>query len=172
MTQPASPAARRRILAALAASLVATTLPACGFKLRGPRPLSFASLYIGLDRNTSLYGMLRRQIMANGSTQVVDDPAQADARLEMLRDNRDREILSLSSAGRVREYTLEQTLGFRLVARDGRELLPPTLISARRDYNFDDAQVIAKEQEEALLYRDMEKDLVEQLVRRLAAVQP
>jgi hypothetical protein len=35
---------------------------------------------------------------------------------------------------------------------------------------FDETQVLAKESEEALLYRDMQADLVQQIMRRLAAV--
>jgi len=32
--------------------------------------------------------------------------------------------------------------------------------------------VLAKESEEALLYRDMQSDLVQQILRRLAAIKP
>ena len=101
---------------------------------------------------------------------MVEDRAAADARLEILRNIRGREILSLSSAGKVREYQLQQTITFRVVDRSGRELLPATMVSARREYNFDDSQVIAKQQEEALLFNDMESDLLQQMMRRLAAV--
>ena len=38
-----------------------------------------------------------------------------------------------------------------------------------RDITFNDSQVLAKEQEEALLYRDMLSDLVTQIMRRLQA---
>ena len=39
----------------------------------------------------------------------------------------------------------------------------------KRDISFNDAEVLAKEAEEALLYRDMQLDAVQQLVRRLQA---
>ena len=72
----------------------------------------------------------------------------------------------------MREYQLQRLMSFRLVGRNGNEWVAPTTISARREYNFDDAQVLAKEQEEALLFRDMQNDLVDQLMRRLAAAKP
>lgn len=162
--------ARRRLLIAAVTLAPALLLGGCGFKLRGPQPLAFSTLYVGADPNSPLGAGLRRQIPTSGTTVIVEDPAAAEARLEILRDVRSREILSLSGAGKVREYQLGQTITFRLVDREGTELLPTTSVSARREYNFDDSQVIAKEQEEVLLYRDMERDLQQQLMRRLAAV--
>ena len=164
------PSFKRRSLITLAACLPAIALAGCGFRLRGPQPLPFATIHVGVDPSTSFGASLRRQILISGTTEVVEDRAAADARLEILRNIRGREILSLSSAGKVREYQLQQTITFRVVDRSGRELLPATMVSARREYNFDDSQVIAKQQEEALLFNDMESDLLQQMMRRLAAV--
>ena len=46
---------------------------------------------------------------------------------------------------------------------------PPSEIVLRRDYSFNDQEQLSKESEEALLYRDMQTDAVQQLVRRLQA---
>ena len=81
---------------------------------------------------------------------------------------REKTILSLNSAGRVREFQLQYRYGFRLHDRSGRDLIEPATIVLTRDMSFDDAAVLAKEQEEALLWRDMEADLVQQILRRLA----
>ena len=72
----------------------------------------------------------------------------------------------------MREYQLVRTFGFRVSDANGRELIPPGEIVIRRDITFDDSQVLAKEAEEVLLMRDMEDDLVQQLLRRLAASKP
>jgi LPS-assembly lipoprotein len=40
----------------------------------------------------------------------------------------------------------------------------------RRDYSFNDQEQLSKESEEALLYRDMQTDAVQQLLRRLQAI--
>jgi LPS-assembly lipoprotein len=42
----------------------------------------------------------------------------------------------------------------------------------RRDISFSDALVLSKEAEEVLLWRDIQNDLVQQLLRRLAAAKP
>lgn len=163
---------RRRLILALGAAAMATSLPGCGFQLRGARPLPFASIHLAVSAHSDLGSSLRRRILANGSTEVVDDPAKAEVRLEILQNTPEREILTLTGAGKVREYELRHVMRFRLVGRNGAEWIAPTTIAAKREYNFDDSQVLAKEQEEALLFRDMQTDLVDQLMRRLAAATP
>ncbi|ENO89733.1 LPS assembly lipoprotein LptE [Thauera linaloolentis] len=164
------PPARRRLLLGTA-GLAGLLLTGCGFKLRGPQRLDFATVHINTSELSELGASLRRLIATSGSTTVVDDPAQADARLQILADNRGREILSLTGAGKVREYQLTQILRFQLLDKGGKALIPPTTISASREFTFDDSQVLGKEQEETLLYNDMQQDLLQQLMRRLASVQ-
>ncbi len=86
----------------------------------------------------------------------------------MLADTRSKVIMSLNALGKVREYQLNQRFRFRLVDKGGAEIIGPSEISLRRDMPYDDTQVLAKEQEENLLYQDMQKDLIQQLLRRLA----
>lgn len=163
---------RRRLLGFLGATITATGMAGCGFHLRGKTPLAFAKIYVGISPNTDLGGGLRRRLRSGGATEVVEHADAADARLEILRDERSREILTLTGAGKVREYELRHAITFRVIDRAGAERIPATTITAKREYNFDDSQILAKEQEEALLYRDMQGDLVEQLIRRLSAIKP
>lgn len=166
---PASTFRRRLLLAGTAA----LALSGCGFRLRGPQLMAFETIHIvGLDPHSAIGSDLRRQIQANGITRVLSSRDEAEVVLEVLRDQREREILSLSGGGSVREYEIERVLLFRVIRPDGSQVLGPTLLRARREYDFDDTQVIAKQREEQLLYTDMEADLVQQLVRRLAAIQP
>jgi len=143
-------------------------LAGCGFRLSGPKALAFSTVHINASQYSSLGIALRRQIALSGSTTVEEDAARAETKLQILGNNRSREILSLTATGKVREYELVQTLRFRLTDRDGNELIPPATLSARREYTFSDELILGKEQEEALLYSDMENDLVRQLMRRLA----
>ena len=169
MTAP-GPAAtgRRRLLGSALAATVAL-LSGCGFHLRGPQALDFATVHINVPEQSEFGAQLRRLIATTGTTRVEEDAARAEARLQILANDRGREILGLTGAGKVREYQLVQALRFQLLDRAGKALIPPTSLSARREYTFDDSQVLGKEQEEALLYRDMQNDLVQQLMRRLGA---
>lgn len=154
----------------LAAALM---LSACGFQLRGSHgetALPFKTIYIGLPDTSVLGTELRRYIRASGDTTVTPDPKAAQAIVEVLSETRDRSILSLNTQGRIREYSLFYTLRFRVIDNAGKELLPPTDIRLKRDISFNESQVIAKEREEEMLYRDMQSDAVQQILRRLAAL--
>jgi LPS-assembly lipoprotein len=161
------------LVAALAGSVTA-----CGFHLRGSGgnyTLPFASMYVGLPESSPLAIELKRNIRVNGSTTVANDPQSADAAIEVITDpekTRSKSILSLNSAGRVSEYLLSYNIVFRVKDKAGTELLGPTQITLTRSITFSETQLLAKEQEEAQLYRDMQKDLVQQMMRRMAAIKP
>lgn len=154
-----------------ALTLAATlALSACGFQLRGQAALPFKSVYVGFPENSPVGTELKRYIRASRESVVVNDPKAADAVVELLSESREKAILTLNSQGRVREYSLLYRLRFRVKDPKEKELLPPTEIALKRDITFNESQVIAKEKEEELLYRDMQSDLVQQILRRLSAI--
>ena len=151
--------------------VVAMLLAACGFQLRGTANLPFETIYmpntaggIALD--------LKRNIQSGTRTTVVDDPKKAEAILEFSQETRQKIILSLSTGGRVNEYRLLYRVGFRVHDGKGGDFLPLNTVQLQRDITFNDADILAKETEELLLYRDMQGDMVQQIMRRLAASQP
>ncbi|MFZ6777347.1 LPS assembly lipoprotein LptE [Undibacterium sp. Ji83W] len=154
----------------LAAIMAVMLLSACGFALRGPVALPFKSIYIGMPESSALGGELRRHIRANGQTQVMSEAKDAQVILEVLSETRDKQILSLNSQGRVREYNLIYNFRFRVRNNVGKEYLEPVDLQLKRNITFNESQVLAKEAEEVLLYRDMQSDLVQQIMRRLAVV--
>ena len=159
----------RAFVAALSAAVLAT---ACGFHLRGARELPFSTIYLSAGTNSALRAELARNIRVGTSTKVVDDKTDAGAVLDILNETRDREILSLNAQGRAAEYTLRYRLSFKVHDGKGHEFIPATEIAVKRDISFNDSEVLAKESEETLIYRDMQTDLVQQILRRLAAVKP
>ena len=148
--------------------LAAVMLSACGFHLRGPANLPFKTIYLDFSGNSSLGTELKRYIRASGVT-ILDDPAEAEAVLQVLADTREKKILTLNTNGRVREYSLYQRFSFLVKKPDGKVTIAPTEIVLRRDITYDENQALAKQAEEALLYRDMQTDLVQQILRRLSA---
>ena len=158
--------------ALVAALLLAVGLSSCGFKLRGARTLPFETIYLSAGANSALNAELARNIRVGTSTKVVPERTAAAAVLDILGETRDREILSLNAQGRAREYTLRYRLSFKVHDGKGHDFIPATEIAVQRDISFNESEVLAKESEEALLYRDMQTDLVQQILRRLAAVKP
>jgi LPS-assembly lipoprotein len=143
-------------------------LAGCGFRLRGTADVPFENLY--LPNATSGIALdLKRNLQAGTRARVVDDPKAADAVLQFTEETRQKEILSLTSAGRVREFQLRYRVGFRVHDGKGAEFVPTSTIQLTRDVTFNDAEILAKEQEEQLLFRDMQADMVQQIIRRLAA---
>lgn len=167
--------ARSWLVRAGAALLAVALLAGCGFKLRGSDGsynLPFHSIYVGFPDTSPLGTELKRNLRSGDSVVIADKPEAAEARLEVVSEARGRQILSLNNLGRVREYQLTYTLTFRVLDTKGAELLGPTEITLKRNLAFNEQEVLAKEAEANLLYRDMQSDLVQQIIRRLAAIKP
>jgi LPS-assembly lipoprotein len=146
-------------------------LGGCGFRLRGTAEVPFETVYVpGATGGIALD--LKRNIETGTRARVVDDPKSAQALLQFTEESRSKEILSLTAAGRVREFQLRYRVGFRVVDGKGGEFVPTSVIQLTRDVTFNDAEILAKEQEEQLLFRDMQSDMVQQILRRLAAAKP
>jgi LPS-assembly lipoprotein len=157
----------RRVLLVLAAALLA----GCGFHLRGTAGLPFETLYI--PGSTPLAVELKRNVTAASKTRIVDSPDKAQAVLGFTNEMREKSILTFTSAGKVNEYRLRYRVGFRVTdSKSVQVFLPTSEIILTRDMSYNDAQVIAKENEEVLLYRDMQTDMVQQIMRRLVTAHP
>ena len=163
---------RRSALALLASLAGASALSACGFRLRGgdDSKLPFKTIYLGFATTSPLGVELRRYINASGSTGVVGDAKIAEAVLIPGIETTGESVLSLNSQGRIRELQLFYNFSFSVKDGRGKQLLPTTDIALKRDMSFNEAAVLAKEGEKAMLYRDMRSDLVQQILRRLAAI--
>ncbi len=148
-------------------------LAACGFRLRGSgmqAMLPFSTVYIPAGNTAGLGTDLRRMVEATGSTQVVSDPKDAQAIIDILSESRSRGGETLNTAGRIREYSLYYKVSFRVRRPDGTVLLPPNEIALKRDLSYNESMAIAKEKEEEMLFRNMQSDAVQQILRRLAAI--
>ena len=153
------------------ATVVLALLAGCGFQLRGTAQLPFETLYI--PGANPLAVELRRNVKAASKTRLVDSPGSAQAVFGFTQETREKVILTFTSAGKVNEYRLRYRVGFRVTDPTGAQVfLPQSEILLTRDMTYSDAQVIAKENEEALLYRDMQTDMVQQILRRLVAARP
>jgi len=152
-------------------SLVAVALlGGCGFELRRPPELHFKSMALtGFAPRSPMAEALKKALMDAGVA-VLEDPNQAQLVFEALLDTPDKSIVASTAVGQVREVQLRQKLNFRVRTVTGRELIPVTELLLTRDMSTNETVSLAKEQEEALLYRGMRSDIVQQLLRRLATL--
>ncbi|MEN9904115.1 MAG: hypothetical protein RLZZ555_680 [Pseudomonadota bacterium] len=175
---PASPlptAGRRAWLGATLAAALTLGLGGCGFRLRGPTRLPFASLRTNLSERSEIGRELRAQLAASGvqvlgPTPPGQPPQPADVELTVLTEQRERVVVGMTAIRQVRELQLRTRFKFRLRSGKGRDLIDDTELLLERDLSYDEALALGKQVEEELLYREMQSDIVRQLMRRLAAV--
>lgn len=148
----------------------ALALSACGFQMRGLTNLSFENLYIQ-GHNLSITKELKKSLAVNGVT-VVTDQKKADLMLELLNEESDKKILSLSGGGKIKEYELTYRVNFRI--RDpSSELWGETqTVEKQRDFSYDDSELLAKQFEEARLFDDMKSFAVQEIMRKLVVQKP
>ncbi len=148
-------------------------LAGCGFELRKPPNYAFRTLFSSIPVVSPFGSRLQRSLEASGQVEVITDPRQierADVIFDQLFEVREKVVVGRTSTGAIREFQLRLRYRFRVRSRSGIELIPDTEIFLTRDINFNETGALSKESEEALLYKDMETDLVLQLQRRLAAI--
>lgn len=141
-------------------------LAGCGFHLRGQASLPYSTLHVSGPTGSLKTSLIR--VLRSSDVRLVDRPEDAEVTLVILSDVKEKSILTVSAAGRAQEYELRERVSFRIITA-GEPDLPAGEIITQRTISFNDAQILAKESEETLLYRDMENDIVQQLLRRLQA---
>ena len=142
---------------------------ACGFHLRGEAHYAFATLFLNSPPALPITTELKRSLEGIGSAQLVAAAAGAEAVLEVNSVEDTKQILSLSGGGKVAEYLLTKRVTIRVHDNDGQDWLPTAEVLVRRSYTYSDTEALAKEAQEQRLWREMQTDSVQQIVRRLQA---
>ncbi len=123
---------------------------------------------VGFAARSPLEAELRRRLAPG--VRVLELPTQAQVVLEALADARERSVVSSTAAAQVRALQLRLIFNFRARTPLGRELLPRADLLLARDLSYSESSALAKEYEEAELFREMQADIVTQVLRRLARV--
>lgn len=158
------------LLCRIAIAATAIFLVSCGFHLRGNYDFPFFTLYIDFPANSHTASVLKRQIQGMNATRIVNSPQEAEVILSAISEKNRREILTYNVQGRVREYSLHYDLEYMIKTAQGKVLLAPTKVTLRRTMTYDDSEALSKENEAILLYKDMQSDMAQRLLRRLASI--
>jgi LPS-assembly lipoprotein len=158
-----------RRVSATVTVVVFAIIAGCGFHLRGEAKYDFKSIFVSSPPGLPFTTELRRSVQGAGGVQIVPTAEQAEVILEVTSVTEDKEVLSLSGGGKVREFLLSTRVLFRVHDRAGNDWLPTSEVLIRRSYTYNDTEALAKEAEEARLRREMQSDAVQQIVRRLEA---
>jgi LPS-assembly lipoprotein len=168
MRHPQRRVARERRHCVLGLLLVLAGVAGCGFHLSATPPLPFQTLYIDAPKYSSFAGELRRYIAGGARPKLTARAEEAQLVLQVLNETQDLQVLSLTTAGQVAEYQLRYRVSFRLHDNANIDWIPPNEILLQRDLTYDNQAVLAKENEQALLYQSMREDAVRQTMRRMS----
>jgi len=148
-------------------------LDGCGFRLRGSLESSVAlpAIYLGGKPGSAIMVDLKQTLQGIG-TEIVADKTQATYVLEIINEQIDRRILSVSSTGAVQEYELLYRVTFRVKSPQGAILLDTDNISFTRSLSYTDSDLLAKSAEQEALVDSMRQDAVQGIIRRLQALNP
>lgn len=159
-------AVRRQLLVAGGAVAL---LSGCGFAIKRAPSLTFRSIALtGFAPRSPLAEELKQTLARQ--VRVAASPDQVDVVLQALADARERSVVAQTAAAQVRELQLRVKLQYQAHTPGGRELLPSSLLLLARDLSFNETQALAKAQEEAELYREMQTDVVMQVLQRLSSI--
>ncbi len=153
------------------ALLASGLLAGCGFALRSSPNFAFDTVAVTPEQSVGVAAELARYL-GDKLRPVVPAEGQTgpQAVIEVIQELREKNVVGLTATGQVREFQLRLRVRFRVRTLQGVELIAPTEVVLQRDISFNETAVLAKETEEILLYRDMQSDLVQQLLRRIAAI--
>jgi LPS-assembly lipoprotein len=167
----------RRTARALPAWLLMAWLVAglagCGFQLRGSAALP-AEMAVTYIQGASPYGSLVDDFSAAlrvRNASVTRQRSEATAVLRIHDSKVERRVLSVSSAGRVLEYELRQTLNFSVATAAGQMLLEARPVTLSRDYIYSNTDILGKEREDLEVRKTLQRNLVNMAILRITAAQ-
>ncbi len=143
-------------------------LSACGFHLRGAADVPFKTIHI--QGNTLIISKGLKKSLENNDVKILQTAEGSELQLELIGEESEKRIMSLSGKGVVREYELYYRVHYRTRLADTETWSPVQTIESRRDFSYSDSQLLAKQGEEKRLNENMQKDVLSALMRRLVAI--
>jgi LPS-assembly lipoprotein len=154
----------------LAATLIIALLTtACGYHLRGAYDLPKGMNNVFLQGGSPLLQEQLNNVLKSSSGRLVDSPGKANVVLRVFNDDIQRRTVSLSGRGRSNDIELAGHLEFDALDSKGGVLVPREPLDFRREYFNDQQDVIAKDNEETVIRKEMYQQVVRQIINRSRA---
>jgi len=156
----------------IAVSVMAISLGACGFQLRGASPVSSALEPLNLDCQapvpTSLCLAVREQLELGGVQLASGEDANYLLRIRGFKQDRRASAITVQAAAA--EYTLRHSVNLELISADGVPVIASTRLTTTESYRYDETNVLAKQREEDSLQQQLSDRLAQQIIFRLATI--
>ncbi|MBK6728154.1 MAG: hypothetical protein IPG63_12985 [Xanthomonadales bacterium] len=147
-------------------------LSGCGFHLReqAALPAALSELRIEIADPFSPIGPELGRALRRAGANLHDDDGAKVAVVRIHTDALSTVPLSVSGTARVQEYQVVHRIEFEVLGADGAVLVARHSIERRRDYRFDETQALGAAAEDELARKELRRDTLNALVRRIEAI--
>jgi len=155
----------------IASCLIAFTLSACGWQLRGSMelPQSLSHLYVSAIDNKSAFMIELRQLLKTNRVALVPSASESQYSLYILEETKDRRTAGVGGDALSSSYEITSKVNYEIGIKNSEQSVKGTAISVR-SFNYNTSAINSATQEEVLLDQEMRRDLAQQMLRRLSAV--
>jgi len=140
-------------------------ITSCGFHLRGMTEISFKT--ISLEGKELSFTKNLKKTLANNKVAIILPTENPELRIELLSEESEKRILSLSGQGLVREFEIFYRVRYRIKTIDSETWSQENIIETRRDFTFSDSNLIGKEEEERQLNESMRNEAITNLFNQI-----
>ena len=145
--------------------LTLVIITSCGFHLRGMTEISFKTVSIE-GKDLSFTKNLKKTFTSN-KVAIVLPTENPELRIELLSEESEKRILSLSGQGLVREFEIFYRIRYRIKTPDSETWSQENILESRRDFTYSDSNVIGKEEEERQLNESMRIETITNLFNQI-----
>ena len=143
-------------------------ITSCGFHLRGMTEISFKT--ISLEGKELSFTKNLKKTLASNKVSIILPTENPELRIELLSEESEKRILSLSGQGLVREFEIFYRVRYRIKTIDSETWSQENIIETRRDFTFSDSNLIGKEEEERQLNESMRNEAITNLFNQIQLI--
>ena len=152
----------------LIALLMLLIISSCGYHMRGMTEISFKT--ISLEGKELSFIKVLKKVLNRNKVAIVSSTENPELRIELLSEESEKRILSLSGQGLVREFEIFYRVRYRVKTIDSEIWSQENIIETRRDFTYSDSNLIGKEEEERQLNEAMRNEAITNLFNQIQLI--
>ncbi len=148
--------------------LILLIVTSCGFHLRGMTEISFKT--VSLEGKELSFTKNLKKTLASNKVAIVLPTENPELRIELLSEESEKRILSLSGQGLVREFEIFYRVRYRVKTSDSETWSQENILETRRDFTYSDSNLIGKEEEERQINEAMRNEAITNLFNQIQLI--
>jgi LPS-assembly lipoprotein len=136
--------------------------------MRGMTEISFKT--ISLEGKELSFIKDLKKVLNRNKVAIVSSTENPELRIELLSEESEKRILSLSGQGLVREFEIFYRVRYRVKTIDSEIWSQENIIETRRDFTYSDSNLIGKEEEERQLNEAMRNEAITNLFNQIQLI--